>query len=175
MIIPILVTGFLIWCAALRIQQIIYVSGLGNLSAVTAQGSPTGYKGGRQWLIVPGHNEHSFRWIAETQQMFARGEWRVRHVNYDNAPFGRDAHSPSPYRWWLGLVAWLDNRASGQPIGLSVERAALVADPLLQLLLLLVTTIMVARWFGHCDVRGRLKRSGDGQNRGSIPRGDAIF
>ena len=99
-------------------------------------------------MIVPERNSDSYHWIAQTQQMFARGEWRVRRVDYDNAPLGRAVDSPSPYRWWLGLVAWLDHAVSGRPIGPAVEQAALLADPLLHLLLVVAVTVFVARQFG---------------------------
>jgi len=72
----------------------------------------------------------------------------VRSVAYENAPFGRDVHAASPYRWWLVLLAWLGRVVSGQPLGLCVERAALFADPLLHLALLVVATIFVAGRFG---------------------------
>ena len=68
--------------------------------------------------------------------MLARGQWRVRRVDYENAPFGREEHAASPYRWLLGLIAWADHAVSGRPFGTSVERAALFADPLLHMMLL---------------------------------------
>src|ERR1017187_7077941 len=80
--------------------------------------------------------------------MFAGGEWRVRRVDYENAPDGREVFATSPYRWWLGLVAWFDHVLSGRGSGPSLERAALLADPLIHLLLLAGTTIFVAWQFG---------------------------
>ena len=65
---------------------------------------------------MPERNESSFGWIALTQQMFARGEGRVRHVDSDNAPFGREVNATSPYRWWLGFVAWVDHSVFSRPI-----------------------------------------------------------
>jgi hypothetical protein len=80
--------------------------------------------------------------------MFARREWRVRYIDYENAPFGREVFSTSPYRWWLGVIAGVDHVISGRPAGPSVEQAALVADPLLHLLFLVVATIFAAWQFG---------------------------
>ena len=136
------------WTNYFRMQRVEYVTNTDNEEAVVDATSPTGYAGGKRWLIVPEHNNRSYQWIAETQQMLARQEWRVRHIDYENAPFGRAVHSASPYRWWLGLLAWGDHTFSGRPLGLSAERAALWADPLLQLLLIVVTTVFVARQFG---------------------------
>ncbi|HUJ43133.1 MAG TPA: hypothetical protein VLW52_05955 [Opitutaceae bacterium] len=149
---PLGAIGFLVWINHARLQRVEYVSSLPGRAEpvdVLVPASPTGYAHGQRELIVPEHNENSFRWIAQTQQMFSRREWRVRRVDYDNAPFGRAEHSASPYRWWLGLMAWLDHVASGRPLGLSVERAALFADPAWQGLLVLAGTILVAWQFGR--------------------------
>jgi len=148
LLIPACALGFLTWTNYERGQRAAYVTNTDREDAVVDAASPTGYAGGKRWLIVPAHDNRSYQWIAETQQMLARREWRVRHVDYDNAPFGREVHASSLYRWWLGLIAWCDHAASGRPLGVSVERAALVADPVLQWLLLLGTTVFVARGFG---------------------------
>jgi hypothetical protein len=148
-IVPLLAVVFLFWIDSVRSGHVGDLTRLaGGAAAPVDAASPTGYAGGIRELIVPEHNNDSYQWIAQTQQMLARGEWRVRHVNYDNAPEGRAVYSPSPYRWWLGAVAWIDHAWSGRPVGLSVERAALYADPALHLLLLLGTVIFVARRFG---------------------------
>jgi len=143
--------GFLFWCDRVRWQRVEYVSGLVTHAApvAPAEADPlTGRADGQRELIVPGRNERSFDWIAQTQQMFAKGEGRVRSVAYDNAPEGRAVDSPSPYRWWLGLLAYIDHGFSGRPIGLSVEHVALWADPVLHLLLLVGGTCFVAWQFG---------------------------
>lgn len=80
--------------------------------------------------------------------MLAEGTGRVHRVAQENAPLGREVYAASPYRWWLGLLARVDHLVSGQPLGLSVERAALVSDPLLHLLLLVGSTLFAARHFG---------------------------
>jgi tetratricopeptide (TPR) repeat protein len=141
--------GFLCWVNTVRAQRVTYVSHLDESAAPEVDAtSPTGFAGGIRQLIVPEHNNDSYQWIAQTQQMLTRGEWRLRHVNYDNAPNGREIRTPSPYRWWLGLVAWIEHKRSEQPLASSVERAALTADPALQILLLFVTVIFIARRFG---------------------------
>jgi hypothetical protein len=148
MIIPLCAVGFLVWTNYERARRVDYVTNTDSEDAAVDATSPTGYADGKRWLIVPEHNNRSYQWIAETQQMLARREWRMRHVDYDNAPFGREVHSASLYRWWLGLIAWCDHLISGRPAGLSVERAALLADPLLHVLLLVGATVFVARCIG---------------------------
>ena len=141
-------SAFIIGSDYERGQRAAYVSNADRDNAVPDASSPTGYAGGKRWAIVPEHNNRGYQWIAETQQMFAQHEWRVRHIDYENAPFGRDVHAASPYRWWLGLLAWFEHRISGRPVGISVERAALFADPLFHWLFLIGTTVFVARRFG---------------------------
>ena len=110
--------------------------------------TPTGRAAWQPQLIVPEHDNTSYGWLDQTRQMFARREWRVRRVDYENAPFGHDIESASPYRWWLGTIAWLDHAVSGRPAGPAVERAALYADPLLHLLFLVGATVFAAWQFG---------------------------
>ena len=140
--------GFLVWIDAARAQRVEFVSGLAGTVPVADASSPTGYAAGVRQLIVPEHNNESYQWIAQTQQLLARTEWHVRHVDYDNAPFGRDVRSPSPYRWWRGLIAGVEHLISGRSLGLAVERAALFADPCLHLLVLVGGAFFVARNFG---------------------------
>ncbi len=139
---------FVAWMDFVRVQRAEYTRDHFVEPPAADADSPTGYVGGARQLIVPGFNEASYHWIVQTQQMLAQNEWRVRHVDYDNAPTGRAVESSSPYRWWLGLLAGFDHLVSGRPAGQSVERAALWADPVLHLLFLVGTAFFVARWFG---------------------------
>src|SRR5690606_34903060 len=98
--------------------------------------------------ILLQHNNETYQWIAQTQQMLATGEWRLRHTRYDNAPAGRPVSSPSLYRWWLATLAWCDHLLFETNLAIAVERAALWADPLLHALLLVSVTIFAAARFG---------------------------
>jgi hypothetical protein len=138
------VCGFLIWTDTLRMRRVEDVSEVAEQSGPGAAGRAVW----RPRLIVPGHDNTSYEWLDQTQQMFARREWRVRHIDYENAPFGRAVNSPSPYRWWLGMIARFDQVISGRPVGPAVEQAALYADPLLHLLLLAGITVFTAWQFG---------------------------
>jgi hypothetical protein len=141
--------GFLIWTNHVRLQRIDYVSGLvGGATQTVDVRSPTGFADSQRELIISGRNERSFDWIAQTEQMFAERTARVRHVNYDNAPQGRAVNATSPYRWWLGGMAWMNRMSSGRPIGLSVERAARWADPVWHGFMLVAGTLFVAWQFG---------------------------
>lgn len=141
--------GFLLWIDAAHVQRVEYISALAEPAVTVDAGSKTGYAAGLRQLIVPEHNNESYQWIAQTQQMLAQGEMRLRHVDYDNAPLGREVRTTSPYRWWLALVAWCEHVVSGRPLALSVERAALFADPILQFLLLGSAVFLTARQLGN--------------------------
>jgi hypothetical protein len=145
---PVCALTFVLWSDCVRLRHVELVSSIAGEDARIDPGSPTGYADGKRWLIVPEHHNPTYQWIEETQLMLARGDWRVRGVEYENAPFGREVHAASPYRWWLVLVAWVEHALAKQPLGLCVERAALFADPLLHLLLLAAATIFVALRFG---------------------------
>src|SRR5471032_2672768 len=113
-LVPLCALGFVAWSDYVRIERVEFVSHVAREGAAVDATSPTGYAGGKRWLIVPEHNNPSYQWIEETQLMLARGDWRVRRVDYENAPLGREAHAASPYRWWLVGIAWLDHAAGGR-------------------------------------------------------------
>jgi hypothetical protein len=145
----ILSCAFLVGIDCLRWRHVAYVSGLGAEEAVVDAASSTGYAGGLRWLIVPEHNNQSDRWVLETEQMFARREWRVRHVEEDNAPFGRETRVGSPYRWLLGGIAYLDHSISARSFPQSVEKAAVLVDPAIHLFLMLVSSLLISLSLGN--------------------------
>jgi len=144
-LVPLCAFVFLIGVNLARIRRVDYVSGTPGWSLAE---EPAAGAGWRPRLIVPGHDNESFEWLEQTRQMLERGTWRVRWIDYENAPLGRPEHSSSPYRWLLGLIAAADHAASGRPIGMSVERAALFADPLVHMLLLASAATFVAWQLG---------------------------
>lgn len=148
MLVPLAAVGLLAWSTLVRIQHISYVSAITPQAPVIDQDSATGYAFRLRDQIPPDQNIESFQWIEQTQQMAAEETLRLRHSETDNAPYGRTVQSPSATRWWLGLLARVDHLFSGRPFGLCVERAALYADPLLHLLLLLTATLFIAVQFG---------------------------
>jgi hypothetical protein len=148
--IPILACSlaFVVWSDLARQKRVEFISNFSAKEVRTDAGAASGYADGKRWLIVPEHNNPTYQWIQETQQMVAGGEWRVRSVDTENAPYGRKVDSPSPYRWWLVFLAWAGHLVSGKTVALCIERAALYADPLLHLIFLCLGTVFVARRFG---------------------------
>jgi hypothetical protein len=151
LLLPIFAAVFLGWTNLIGIRRVQSVSGLAGHTeqrSLEDAKSSTGYIRGQRELISPERSEASFEEIAQTQQMVTNHEWRVRHVDYDNAPFGRTVETSSPYRWWLRSLATLDRAISGRPIGLSVERAALLGNPLLHGLMWGLGAVFVTWRFG---------------------------
>jgi hypothetical protein len=140
--------GFLIWINVDRIRHLDYIAKATDTPAPFDAGSPTGYTGGVRQFMGAGRSTESYQWLAQTQQILAQGDWRVRHIDYDNVPSGRDVVSASLYRWWLGALASTHHALSGVPLGVAVERVAAFSDFLVQLLLLVGTATFVAWRFG---------------------------
>jgi hypothetical protein len=106
--------------------------------------SPSGYARGNRNLVLPDYAVSPQPWIMDVQKLVATGTWRIRQVDYDNAPEGRAAHGSSLQRWWLRLIAGFTDGNRGQ----SVERAALFANAALQVLLCAGLGCLAAWQFG---------------------------
>jgi hypothetical protein len=110
--------------------------------------SASGWQHGVRRLVLPAMGLDGYHWIMQTQQMLAGHGARIRHVDYDNSPRGREVHWSSPFRWWLGGVARLNAMISGRSLPVAVEAVAPYANTLLLALLMLVLTPLTARRFG---------------------------
>ncbi len=117
-------------------------------SAESDASSATGFGGGRRTLVLPNVMLDTDHWIMQTQYMLASGDWRVRSVDYDNAPDGREVHWASLPRWWMGLNAFGWERLTGVSRGEAVEDAVLLMSPLLLALALLIGAPIIARELG---------------------------
>jgi len=116
--------------------------------------SPTGYEHGQRKLIVPGHHNPSFLWIMEAQRTVEQGSLRLRRIDYDAQPDGRETRRTSHYRWWLIATGCLHSVTLGGPLGYSIERGALVADPLLLAMMIVVGSLYCARFIGSFAAAG---------------------
>jgi len=119
-----------------------------DLPPVTDAASPSGYTAGQHELVLPYIGMDGYHWVMQTQQMLADGNLRVRHVDYDNAPDGRDVHWSSLFRWWLAALAEVDHFYTATPLPLAVEEVIPFANTLLIVLLLAALAPVVARRFG---------------------------
>jgi hypothetical protein len=146
--IPVLAISFAAWTTAIRVKRVEYVSNVAGAQAPGSEAAPARKEAWQPRLVVPGHRNESYEWLDQTRQMFARRELRVRHIDYENAPSGREVFAASPYRWWLGFVALTYHGITRAASGPSLEWAALYADPLLLLVFGAITVAFVAWRFG---------------------------
>jgi hypothetical protein len=143
-----LAAGFVLWTGLRRAARAEALTTAVAAEVAVAPASPTGYAGGTRALVLAEPNNDSAPWIIQTQEMLAARTWRIRHIDYENAPDGRSLAAPSPYRWWLGGVAGLEQMRAGKSPGLSVEAAALHADLILHLVMLVGATLFAWWRFG---------------------------
>jgi hypothetical protein len=142
-----------VWNTKARINRLAYLSTIGVVDE-DHTANVTGSDAGNTELTrgnslpIPDQLDASYHWLAQTERMLNRGEARVRHIDYENAPFGRTVLAPSPYRWWLGFLAWVEHLVKGAPPSALVEKAALWADPILLVVFLVGWVILVAKYFG---------------------------
>ncbi|HWA10352.1 MAG TPA: hypothetical protein VG838_12940 [Opitutaceae bacterium] len=148
--VPILALAFVITDSVVRSRHILRVSASYGVTVdppAVDPGSPTGYEHGLRSMLLPESGEDTAHWIMQTQEMISRGEWRLRHVDYDNSPRGRDVHWAAPYHWWLAGLAWIDHAVSGRPAGISVEYATLTSGAVMFGLWLLILMPILGRQF----------------------------
>ncbi len=149
--IPVAVMSYVVWDSVARSRHILRVTasyGVTVDAPAEDPRSPTGYEHGLRSMVLPEAGEDTAHWVMQTQAMIARGEWRIRRVDYDNAPAGREVHWASPFHWWLALLAWCDHVASGRPLGISVERATLFQGTVMFALVLAGLMPLLTRRFG---------------------------
>lgn len=150
LVVPVLVMSFVVWDSVARSRHILRVTasyGVTVDAPATDARSPTGYEQGVRSMMLPESGEDTAHWVMQTQTMIARGEWRIRRVEYDNAPQGREVHWAAPVHWLLAILAWIDHFVTGNPIGISVERATLTYGPIMFGLLLVGLMPLLNRRF----------------------------
>jgi hypothetical protein len=145
--------ALLIWNTAARVSRLDYLSTIGapaanHTAGVTGPAPSDAELTPNNSLPIPNQLDASYHWLAQTERMLNRGEARVRHIDYENAPYGRTVLAPSPYRWWLGFLAWCEHLVTGAPASTLVEKAALLADPLLWGIVILGSAILAATCLG---------------------------
>lgn len=109
--------------------------------------SPSGYRWGQHRLILP--ETDGYPWLLQTEQSLERGALRVRSVEYDNAPAGREVHWAAFERGWaLGLTGLYRLAHPELSAPQALERVAPWANTALLVVFLLVLTPLVAARFG---------------------------
>jgi hypothetical protein len=113
------------------------------------RGSSSGYELGQHRLVLPSLGTDGYHWILQTERIFAEGGLRLREIDYDNAPNGRETHWASPFRWWVTSLVSLRTLADAD-LGLprALERVAPWVNTILLGLLLIGATLLLAWRFG---------------------------
>ena len=111
------------------IQNTAEISTRDAMTPLVDSRSPTGYAGNQHVQIMPALGTDGYHWIMQTEQMLnipagPDAGWRVRHVDYDGLPGGRDVHWSSSLRWLLAGLAWTDHVLRGEPMALALEHTA---------------------------------------------------
>jgi len=110
--------------------------------------SPSGLADNQHELVLPYTGIDTYHWVMQTQAMLAGQGARIRSVDYDNAPEGREVHWSSLMRWWLAALAVMDHVYTATPLPQAVEEVAPIGSVLMILLLLVIITPIFAQRFG---------------------------
>ncbi len=115
--------------------------------------SVTGYVGGQHEQIMPALGTDGYHWILQTEQMLTVSDgpdagWRVRHVDYDGPPGGRDVHWSSSLHWLLAALAWVDHLVMREPMAAALEHTEPWANTLVLGLMIIFVPWVVSRRMG---------------------------
>jgi len=87
-------------------------------------------------------------WNRHAEHLGERGEWRVRHTDFDDVPSGREVHWNSAFAWYLRGLGEAYRAVTGDSLRNSIFRMSIWANPILLLLTLVIFTPLAARRFG---------------------------
>ncbi len=119
-------------------------SDLEAAAPVPSRGSPTGYDEGLRWLFLGSHTD-AYHWIMQAEATASGEGIRLRSVQYDNAPEGRDVHWALPHRLWLAGLGYAIRLVRPEPLGIAIEQAALWDGPVLYAVFGALLILLVAR------------------------------
>ena len=135
--------------ARMRGVDALSSANIGGTRAIQADSATaSGYEFNQHGAILPILGTDGYQWAMQTQQMLVDGSVRVRHVDYDGPPGGRDVHWSSLLRWWTVLLASVVALFTRIPMAHAVEVVAPWANTLILCILLISLTPIVARRFG---------------------------
>lgn len=77
-----------------------------------------------------------YYWLYIAERMANENRLRVRTMERDNAPYGRENHWHSGFAWWMLGLAWLYAGMTGTEFVPALETMSIHANPILLLLIL---------------------------------------
>lgn len=89
-----------------------------------------------------------YLWNRHAEHLGGRNGWRLRHTDFDNAPFGREVHWNSAFAWYLRGLGELRRAFTGEPLRNAIFRMSIWANSILLILALAIIPIRVLQRFG---------------------------
>ncbi len=109
----------------------------------------TGYPYYQHVQVMPALGTDGYHWIMQMERMLdGREDWRVRHVDYDGLPGGREVHWSSSLHWLVAGLAWVDHVITHDPMPVTLERTEPWANTFVLGVLMIVAPILTWRRFG---------------------------
>ncbi|HTO02517.1 MAG TPA: hypothetical protein VL069_02395, partial [Opitutus sp.] len=130
------------------LQQVSAFSMQGSPAPTRDPDSPTGYVHGQRHFLGMHERGETYRWIAATQDVIAKGLFGEKIYEEDTVPTGRPSLLPRLFAWWLAIISWCLHLFTGESVALSVERAALWEPVISQVLAFAGAVIFMGRRFG---------------------------
>lgn len=86
-----------------------------------------------------------YYWVSYAREMAATGQFRIRHTDLDNVPFGREVHWNAGFMAWLVACGHVTSWFTGESLYDAIYTGSLYANPVL--------FILVLAGFGWCVYR----------------------
>jgi tetratricopeptide (TPR) repeat protein len=87
-------------------------------------------------------------WNRHAEKLGENGEWRLRRVDMDNAPEGRECHWNSAFAWYLRGLGEIYRHYTGDTLRNSIFRMSIWANPILLIVALTLFATLSSRRFG---------------------------
>ena len=111
--------------------------------------STSGYAFNQHVQVMPALGTDGYHWIMQMERMLdGREGLRVRHVDYDGPPGGREVHWSSSLHWLVAVLAEADHLLTHDPMAVSLERTEPWANTFVLLMLMLILPVVAWRRFG---------------------------
>lgn len=144
-----LTLALLLFDSAARLRRVAALTASDSFAVPAATGDTAASRINTNGVVLGIHGSDAYQWILQTQQMVAQKNLRVRHVDFDAAPFGRETHWSMPLRLLGAGLSGVDSRVTGKSIHDVIERDAPLVSAVVLALLLVLGVPFVARHFGN--------------------------
>lgn len=130
-----IVSTVLLWDTSVRNYEARFISNDTNVNGAV--------QSGRIFL-----DNDAYYWVTFAREMVRTGNWRIRHTDVDNVPYGRSVHWSQSVSWLLVMAGAVQHVASGMSMDAAIEHASIWVGPLQMMLLLVATGVLLYRRMG---------------------------